>query len=223
MKKTSTPSRAELLAKVPDGTTRVLVQTDKGEQKYKALDQLADTDVIQTAKDGTPIVMKGKPGRKAAVPLAPATEVVAEIIKRKKGAIDHDPLLKTAKTAPESPDVLQHIILGLGEEAASLAFERDEAARQGKDSSGHSTKRVQALRAMGETWLKRMDQVVARTVDLDSPGFKVLFKFIMDTIREAMNSANMRPEQVETVFAKFASMVNEDWHNEARNRMKNAS
>jgi hypothetical protein len=55
---------------------------------------------------------------------------------------------------------------------------------------------------------------------MDSPGFGILFKFIMDTFREAMNSARLRPEQVEAVFSKFSSMVTDDWKAEAKGRMK---
>jgi hypothetical protein len=212
--------RADLLAKVPPAATRVLVRTAKGDQKYKPIADLADTDRIQTNKHGDPIVMKGKPGRKSAVDVGPANATVAEILKRKSAALDSDEILVQMKANPESADLLQAIIVGLGEESASLKFEREEAAREGKDTSGYSTKRVQALRATAETWLKRMDQLTAKSIDLDSPGFGILFKFIMDTFREAMNGAKLRPEQVETIFAKFSSMVDDDWKVEAKGRMK---
>ena len=208
------------MAKVPPSATRIRVLTPKGEQKYKAIADLADADVIQTNKAGDPIVMKGKPGRKSAGTAAPANSTVADSLKRKAVAMQGDDILAQMKTNPESADLLTAIITGLGEEQASLKFERTEAAREGKDTSGFSSKRVQALRATAETWLKRMDQLTTRTIDLESPGFGVLFKHIMDTFREAMNSTRFRPEQIETVFAKFSSMVDDDWMAEAKNRMK---
>lgn len=221
MSKKDKQVRADLLAKVPPSATRVRVLTVKGEQKYKALDDLADSDTIQTNKYGDPIVMKGAPGRKTVVDVGPANATVAEILKRKQASMDGDPVLLKTKRAPDSPDVLHEVIVGLSEEAASLKFERDEAAREGKDSSGLSAKRVQALRAVGDTWLKRMDQMSGKIIDLDSPGFQALFKHLMDTMREAMNTSKLRPEQIETVFARFAAMVNDEWKVEAKNRMKN--
>lgn len=212
--------RADLLAKVPPSATRVRVLTDKGEQKYKVIADLADTDVIQTKKNGDPIVMKGSPGRKTALSVGPANATVAAVLQRKQAAMDGDDILVQMKADPESADLLQAIIVGLGEEAASLKFERTEAAREGKDTSGLSSKRVQALRATAETWLKRIDQLSTKTIDLDSPGFGNLFRFMLETLREAMNAAKLAPEQVETVFAKFSSMVDEDWKNEAKTRMK---
>ncbi len=218
---TDKQKRADLLAKVPPSATRVRVLTDKGEQKYKAIDELADTDIIQTNKHGDPIVMKGSPGRKSAVTgAAPANATVAAILQRKQSALTGDEILQQIKVNPESADVLQAIITGLGEEQASLKFEREEAAREGRDTSGLSAKRVQALRAVAETWLKRADQITTRAIDLEAPSFTILFKFIMDTFREAMAAGRLRPEQIETVFAKFSDMVNDDWKNEAKTRMK---
>ena len=218
--KTDKQRRADLLAKIPPSATRVRVLTAKGETKYKAIADLADTDQIQTKKNGDPIVMKGKPGKPSATNVGPANATVAAILQRKQSAMDADDILAQMRADPESTDLLQAIIVGLGEEQASLKFEREEAAREGKDASGLSSKRVQALRATAETWLKRKDQLTSRTIDLESPGFAVLFKMIMDTFRESMNAARLRPEQVETVFAKFSSMVDEDWKNEAKTRMK---
>jgi len=198
----------------------VRVLTAKGEQKYKAVSDLADTDVVQTNKLGDPIVMKGKPGRKNVVDVGPANATVAEVLKRKDAVMNADDILEQMRRNPESADLLQAIIMGLGEEAASLKFERLEAAREGKDTSGLSSKRVQALRATAETWLKRMDQLTTRNIDMESPAFAVLFRQIMDTFREAMNFAHLRPEQIETVFSRFSNMVDDDWKDEAKTRMK---
>lgn len=218
-------ARDDLIAKIPPSATRVRVQTAKGEFKYKAIADLADSDEIQTNKYGDPIVMKGSPGRKTIVPadVGPANATVAAALQRKQQLLDIDPVLTKTKKDPDSPDVLHEVIVGLSEEAASLRFERDEKAREGKDTSGLSAKRVQALRAVGETWLKRMDQMAGKLIDLDSPAFSALFRHMMDTLKEAMNAAKLRDEQVETVFAKFAALIGtEEWKVEAKNRMKNS-
>ena len=213
--------RADLLAKVPPSATRVRVMTAKGEQKYKAIKELSDSDVIQTKRNGDPIIMKGKPGRKSTSgATTPANPTVAAILQRKKTALRADEILTQINTDPESADLLTAIIAGLGEEQASLKFEREEAAREGKDTSRLSSRRVQALRATAETWLKRRDQITNQTIDLESPGFMALYGFIMDTFGEAMRAARLRPEQVETVFSKFSSMITDDWKNEAKSKMR---
>jgi len=213
--------RDKLLAKVPDGATRVQVKTEMGQIKYKEIADLADKDEIQTKKDGTPIVMLTKPGRKKDVTLDPATPEVAEKIRRKNEIIDTDSILEVARDNPESPDVLQQILLALGEEAASIGFERQEAERQGQETSLISNRRIAALKAIGDTWLKRKEQISARGVDMESPAFKVLFEFIMNTFRGALEDSGLAGEMVETVFAKLASSLNDEgWEAEAKRRMK---
>ena len=213
--------RDKLLAKVPDGATRIQVKTEMGHIKYKDIADLADKDEIQVKKDGTPIVMMTKPGRKKDVTLDPATPEVAEKIRRKNEIIDTDSILEVARENPESPDVLQQILLALGEEAASIGFERQEAERQGQETSLISNRRISALKAIGDTWLKRKEQISARGVDMQSPAFKVLFEFIMGTFRGALEDAGLAGEMVETVFSKLASSLNdESWEAEAKRRMK---
>jgi len=221
-------ARADLLAKIPAGAARVQVLTAKGELKYKAVADLADTDDIQTNKFGDPVVMRTSPGRKAPVAAAvalavaaPANATVAAVLHRKQVSVAHDPVLLAVQKTPDSPDVLHQVMLGLSEEAASLKFERDEASRNNESTANLSSKRVQALRAAGDTWLKRMDQMAGKLIDLDSPGFLAVYKLLMDTMREAMHGAKLRDEQIETVFAKFAAMVNDEWKVDAKNRMKN--
>ena len=222
-KKDPKQDRADLLAKIPPSATRVLIVTAKGIKKYKPVEEVLDSDVIQTNKSGDPVVMKKSPGRKKPTIVGPANATVAVLIRRKEEALGADPVLLKAKKDPDSPDVLHEVILGISEEAASLRFERDEAAREGRDSSGMSAKRVQALRAVGDTWLKRKDQLAGKVIDMDSQGFQELFKFMMSTLKDAMNSVKMRDEEIETVFAKFASMITDDWKVEAKNRMKNVT
>lgn len=213
--------RADLLAKVPPSATRVKVLTAKGQRKYKALDDLADDDMIQTNKDGDPIVMKGKPGRKSTPNIGPANATVAAILQRKQSALQGDSILKTIGSSPDSPDVLHEVIKGLGEEAASLKFEREEAARDGKDTTAISSRRVQALRATAETWLKRADQLGSKLIDLEGAPFAALFRHQMETLRDAMLGSRMRDEQIEMVLNKFADIVDsDDWKNEANIRMK---
>ena len=210
-----------LLALVPAEAQLIYVTTEKGESKYRELNDIADTDVIQVNKTGLPVVMKRKPGRPQAVSLTPANSLVAEVMKRKQEALSVDPILQVIKSNPEDIGVLQQVMVALGEEAASLGFERAEAERDGKESSNISVRRVNTLKAMVDTWLKRKDQLVSRGIDLDSKAFAVLMGFILETFREAMDGANARPELIETVFARLAKAMKDGWDNDARDKMRN--
>jgi hypothetical protein len=213
--------RSALLDKIPEGAKLILVVTQVGEKKYRPLADLSDSDDIQVNKDGIPIVMKAQPGRSKNPKIEPLNATVAEILRRKQESVGADPIIAAARDKPDDPDVLQQVIVAFGEEAASIAFERQEAERKGEETSGLSLRRINALKALAETWMRRRDQLTARGIDLDSSAFKALFSFIMQTFKEAMLSCGVRGEMVETVFAKLAQMTNGEWENEAKNRMKN--
>ena len=222
MKRSEGKNKQDLLLKrVPPGASRVLVKTATGKKKYKDPALLAETDNIILNKDGVPIIMTTSPGRKKKIVVEPVNEAISELMRRKKELQDNDRILSVTKSDPESPDVLHQVVLALGEEAASIAFEREEAERQGTETSNLSVRRINALKALADTWLKRREQVVTRGVDMDTPGFRVLFSFIVTTMKEAMDTMGVKPEMTEAVFAKFSKMIDsEDWVTTAKNKMK---
>jgi len=216
----SKEEQERLLALLPPGSKRILVVTEKGDQIYRDVAAVSETDVIQVNKDGIPIVMKAAPGRPQNVELAPVNRVVAEIVRRKNDSILKDPVLQAVKTSPEDAAVLHQVVLALGEEAASLGFERLEAERDGKETSNISIRRVNTLKALADTWLKRKDQIVSRGIDLNSPVFKALLQYLLETFQEALVETGERPEMVEAVFARLGKLMSEGWEAEAKNRMK---
>jgi hypothetical protein len=215
-----------LLGLIPNGAARVKVITDTGHRKWRPIAQIEAGDTLVILK-GIPIYMMSNPGRHALAktppPAPPASPLIAHAIKRKKETLHGDALLGTIKKDAGSDQVLQEVILGLADEAASLKFERSEAESDGKETSALSIRRVSALKAIAETWLKRKDQYANKEIDFDSPVFKTVFKFIMETFKGALLDSNARPEMIETVFAKFSKAIeSDDWLIEAKNRTKNA-
>jgi len=211
---------AALLALVPEGATRVSVTDRAGKTKWRLLDAVEPFDTIML-KNGVPLTMKATPGRPAAVPDA-ANDFVAAQVRQKNHDLATDPIVKTAKTDPESSDLLHHVVVSLAEEAASLGVERRNAELEGKETSQLSIRRVNALKAVAETWLKRKDQTANREIDLSSPQFKAVFALTLEAFREAMVGSSLRPELIEMVFAKLTAKLQDGWEQEARNRMKAA-
>ena len=214
----------ELLRRARElAAVRVKVVTVLGQSEFKDLASVAPDDEIQAKTNGEPIVMLARPGRRGArlTKGEPVNAAVAEQVDRKREALRQDPILKALLQDPDSPDVLNCIIRGIVEESASLAFERQEAELDGKkDTSGLSGRRIQALRAVGETWLKRMDQIAGKSLDLEGPAFKKVFGLLIETLREAMTSLSYRDEEIDTIMAKFSGLITDEWKAEAKNRIK---
>lgn len=214
--------RRKLLAQVPKDIERVQVMDEKGKLRWRAIVELVDTDEIQVKKDGSPVVMKGRPGRREIKSkTGPINAVVAKLLEDKQVALDDDPLLQLVKSQPESHEVLHQAMIGLAEEAGSIAFERREAERNGEPTSQLSSRRVNTLKSVVDTWLKRQDQLTGNSVDMDSPAFASVMGFVMETFRGCMVDSQVDEGMIRVVFSRFSKKVaTDDWKAEAKNRMK---
>lgn len=212
-----------ILEDLDPNVAKIKVMDEHGRERWRDVpDGVRDQDKIVLKSDGTPNVMGKKPGRKARVDLEPVSDVAARIMEEKAKAIEADPLVRTVYHNPESPDVLGAVMKGISEEAASLKFERNEAERLGKETSQISMRRVNALKAAGDAFLKRMDQIHGRGVDLDSPAFLTVMEFIGGTLRTTLlTQCGMRAEEADTVLTKFASTLNSgEWRAELEAKLR---
>jgi len=219
-KKLNATAKSRVLASLPHDTTRVQVVDEKGKTCWKKPTEVGTQDQIVFNSHGDPVVMKGTPGRKAKPSLEPVNENVGEIMEAKEEHFKEDELLTAIKDNPEADDVLDIVMVGLAQEAASLEFERREAERQGKDTSTYSLRRANILRATGEMWIKRKEKIEAGMLDMDSPAFEALFGFILETFKDTMTECGLREELMETVFAKLGKRIGDGWKSEAKARMK---
>lgn len=217
--------KQEILDKLPIGAQRIQVKTLDGELKYKALDDILDTDEVQVKLDGTPLVMMAIPGRKPKgyAATAPTSTYVGEIAKRRNLAISQDPLCSIVKSEPESAQTFAHLMQILSEEIAILGFERKEKERLGKESHQISTRRAGIISTTAQLWIKRKEQIASAEVDITSPGFKAYLRFTLETLSKAMQDCLMPDEAIQTVFSAFNKITSDPaWVNEAKTRMQNA-
>lgn len=229
--KKTKPSRDEILGLLPLDVIRVKVLTDKGRERYREIDpnQKDFSEVLPTDEivliSGKPITMTKKPGRKKKSPApkapSPTTPKNAQTQANKIAFLDHDPLLNQIEKGVESEDILLLVMRGFAQEAASLEFERLTAEAEGKETSQLSIRRINALKALGDAFLKRKDQLSGKTIDMAGTAFTRLFGFMVDTFRESMLSGGVPRDQAETVFARLSDrMADETWEQEAHNKMK---
>lgn len=216
--------KTHLLQNLPPGTIRVQTTDAAGKQVYKRPEDVdVDKEEISLAADGTPIVMRGKPGRPSSKvsPLAPITPQIAQVSAVRVDHMDTSPLTREIEKNPEGEDAFNTILKGLADEAASIEFDRLEAQRNGQEASDLATKRSRVLKSMADLMLSRKKASDGGVIDLESPVFHALFKVILQSFREAMEEAGTRPEHLETIFAKLVvKLADPAWKEDARNKMK---
>jgi len=207
-----------VLAGISPEVQRVNVLRLGGKQKWIDPSDILDTDLVILKPDGrTPKTMLTAPGRPANP--KPLTQQTSQARTAKAHALGRDKLLGLAKKDPENPSVLDLVVLGLAEESASLKWERTQAEGRNEDTSTFSVRRGRLLATIGDQWLKRRDVSSSHMVDMESPAFKALFSYIIDTFRESMKDAGMRGEMIDRVVAKFGNKMGPEWEKAARDVM----
>lgn len=220
-KKQTREDREYIIANLPEGTRRVQVLDDQGNQLYRRPEEVdLDRDEIVLSNEGTPVVMRGKPGRKPKQLLKPVTPQIGEVVAAREAHQEHDKLVRDIKREPEGESVLHSILLGMATEAASMEFERKEAERHGQEATGISSRRARVLKGMADTVLKKKSLEQGGLIDLDSPAFRALFAMMLETFKENMKDAGCRSEVIETVFQGLVGSLDEGWKEDARQRMK---
>lgn len=219
-------TRQQILDLIPDTAVRLKVRTASGKETWRnvenGLDKLADTDEPVLDSKGQPITMDNHPGRrrKPQTPKPANAKIAADVALRQQ-FFKEDPLLCTVEKNVESEDVLQMVVQGFAREAASLEFERQQAEIQGRETSQISVRRINALKAVADTWLKRKDQVANKSIDLNSMAFRNLFKFIISTFRESMLQEGLTSDQIQVIMTALSSRLSDDtWEEEARIAMR---
>ena len=214
--------REYILKNLPEGTKRVQVITSQGETKFKLpVDvDLVNDEIIISAK-GTPVTMRGNPGRRVKTTLAPPTPEIAEVCVARDEHVDNDQISKEVRKDAEGPQIMDLVLAGMAAEASALEFERTELERLGKDTTNVSVKRARVLKGIADTWLKRKSMTEGGLIDLDSPVFTTLFAHIVDTFKEAMKTAGARSELIEVTLGGVLKALQEDsWKEDAKVRMR---
>jgi hypothetical protein len=220
-KRQTRADREYILKNLPQGTKRVQVLSSQGKVSYKHPEDVdLDHDEIKMASDGTPIVMRGKPGRKPKTNLQPVTPQINEVVQAKNEHLDNDDLTREIMSNPEGEGVLDTVLVGLAQEASSIEFERLEAERHGRDTVNISSKRARVLKAMADTVLKKKALAAGGVIDLDSPAFKIIFGMVLETFKGAMKDSGARPELIETTFSNLVKALDDNWKEDARQKMK---
>lgn len=153
-------------------------------------------------------------GRPPKIPIKPTSPEVAQLMRDKQKHQDEYALLQQIKEDADSTSVLDLAMQELAKESASLDFERGEAERKGNDTSSLSSKKINATKALIDTYFRKRETIINETFDFKSKRFRRLFEFWALKIRKSCEITGMGEEQIQRLFMVIGEEF-EEWEEEA--------
>lgn len=132
-----------------------------------------------------------------------------------------DDLIVLSIKEDDLPDaVLKAVMVGLGEEQASLKTLRVRKSNENKDTSHISLKRGTLLKYMSETLLQRQALTGrSESFDLRGPKFREIFKMFLQIVSDTFDQVNIPAEYKEIFFSALGKNL-EGWEEKAEKHIK---
>ena len=100
------------------------------------------------------------------------------------------------------------LLVEIAEEISHLKWERRKAAKDGKNTASFTVARINGLRSLAETLIRRKEAAIAENLDLKSPRLQKIFKVWMQFFYEAMEKSDVSAEVINVVFQQMkADMI----------------
>jgi len=121
--------------------------------------------------------------------------------------VKDQPLVRNL-TDGASAQAMDTLLVEIAEEISHLKWERRKAAKDGKNTAQYTVARVNGLRALAETLIRRKEASIAENLDLKSPRLQKIFKIWMQFFYEAMEKSDVSSEIINVVFQQMkADMI----------------
>jgi hypothetical protein len=105
-------------------------------------------------------------------------------------------------------DVVDVVLVEIAEELSHLKFERQKAAKEGKNTSNYTISRIASLKQLADVLSKRIESNKHQAFDLKSPQFKHVLRIWMEFVYESMQKCEVPEQVIDLVFRQIeADMV----------------
>jgi hypothetical protein len=180
--------------------------------------QLCRLPLQDVSDSAVPIVVKRSPGRPRKVELRPSVrdlELHAAVALERDSFIEGDALVASLQRGDASIDVLRQLLVEIAREAAALEFQRMESEKRGRDSSQISSRRIDALKKLGDIEMK-ISELRASAPNYYSESFQQLFALWLQKLSLAADV--LAPELRDLLFSQLATLC-ENWEEEAAGKV----
>ena len=115
--------------------------------------------------------------------------------------VKSQPLVKSISEGSEG--TMELLLLEVAEEISHLKWERRKASREGKNTSAYTIGRINGLRSLAETLIRKKEADTSDKLDLKSPRMQKLFKIWMQMFYTSMEKSGVSEEVINVVFQQI--------------------
>jgi hypothetical protein len=153
---------------------------------------------VSSEEIGTPYVT-GQGG------LIPTSELVDPLavkrdLKDREEYVRKQPLVQAVERGADTRDMINVVLKEVADELAHLKYEREKAAKDGKNTANYTISRIASLRSLADVLIKRSENLRAEQLDLRSPRFQAILKLWFEFVYEAMQKSGLGNQEIDVVF-----------------------
>ena len=102
-----------------------------------------------------------------------------------------------------SGNVMDVLLLEVAEEVSHLKWERRKASKEGKNTAAYTIGRINGLRSLAETLIRKKEADVSSDLNLKSPKIQKLFEIWMQMFYEAIEKSGVNQEVMNVIFQQI--------------------
>jgi hypothetical protein len=95
------------------------------------------------------------------------------------------------------------LLLEIAEEISHLKWERRKASKNGQNTAAYTIGRINGLRSLAETIIRKKESEISNNFDLKSPKMQKLFEIWMSMFYESMDKSGVSREIMDVVFQQI--------------------
>jgi len=126
---------------------------------------------------------------------------------------EEDLLFDVLMDTPESPRVLDFILQELALEVHELKKLRISRKDSNMSTTQISARRVDALKKIGDIWLKKKEVTKKTSIDVRSAEFQTILTSLLDKINHTLDESGFSKEMKQVFFMKLSSNL-KTWEEE---------
>lgn len=137
--------------------------------------------------------------------LIPTSELVDPLavkrdLKAREDFVNKEPLVQAVARGADTRDMINVVLKEVADELSHLKYEREKAAKDGKNTANYTISRIASLRSLADVLIKRSENLRAEQLDLRSPRFQEILKLWFEFVYEAMQKAGLGNQEIDVVF-----------------------